>query len=94
MLSPLPIPRTNVGAGTITCNYDGVRKHKTKIGKRVFLGSDTMLVAPVELGDDARTGAGAVVTRDVPAGMLALGVPARIRKPRPPGGEPPPDKAE
>jgi len=53
-----------------------------------------MLVAPVELGDDARTGAGAVVTRDVPAGMLALGVPARIRKPRPPGGEPPPDKAE
>ncbi len=86
--------RTNVGAGTITCNYDGVRKHKTKIGKRVFLGSDTMLVAPVELGDDARTGAGAVVTRDVPAGMLALGVPARIRKPRPPGGEPPPDKAE
>ena len=82
--------RTNVGAGTITCNYDGVRKHKTRIGKRVFLGSDTMLVAPVELGDEARTGAGAVVTRDVPAGMLALGVPARIRKPRPPGGEPPP----
>jgi bifunctional UDP-N-acetylglucosamine pyrophosphorylase/glucosamine-1-phosphate N-acetyltransferase len=74
--------RTNVGAGTITCNYDGTRKHKTKIGKRVFLGSDTMLVAPVELGDGARTGAGSVVTKDVPAGMLALGVPARIRKPR------------
>ncbi len=72
--------RTNVGAGTITCNYDGVRKHRTKIGKRVFLGSDTMLVAPVELGDGARTGAGAVVTRDVPAGMLAVGVPARIRE--------------
>ena len=74
--------RTNVGAGTITCNYDGTRKHKTKIGKGVFLGSDTMLVAPVEIGDGARTGAGSVVTRDVPAGMLALGVPARLRKPR------------
>ncbi len=74
--------RTNVGAGTITCNYDGVRKHKTKIGKHVFIGSDTMLVAPVELGDEARTGAGSVVTKDVPAGMLALGVPARLRKPR------------
>ena len=74
--------RTNVGAGTITCNYDGTRKHKTKIGKGVFLGSDTMLVAPVELGDGARTGAGSVVTKDVPAGMLALGVPARIRQPR------------
>ncbi len=48
--------RTNVGAGTITCNYDGVRKHKTKIGKGVFIGSDTMLVAPMELGDGARTG--------------------------------------
>jgi bifunctional UDP-N-acetylglucosamine pyrophosphorylase/glucosamine-1-phosphate N-acetyltransferase len=86
--------RTNVGAGTITCNYDGVRKHKTKIGKHVFLGSDTMLVAPLELGDEARTGAGSVVTRDVPAGMLALGVPARLRKPRQPDGEPPPDKTE
>jgi len=74
--------RTNVGAGTITCNYDGVRKHKTKIGKNVFLGSDTMLVAPVELGNGARTGAGSVVTHDVPAGMLAVGVPARLRKPR------------
>ena len=74
--------RTNVGAGTITCNYDGVKKHKTVIGKGVFLGSDTMLVAPIELGDGARTGAGSVVTKDVPAGMLALGVPARLRKPR------------
>ena len=74
--------RTNVGAGTITCNYDGVRKHRTKIGKHVFLGSDTMLVAPIELGDEARTGAGAVVTKNVPAGMLAVGVPARLRKPR------------
>jgi bifunctional UDP-N-acetylglucosamine pyrophosphorylase/glucosamine-1-phosphate N-acetyltransferase len=74
--------RTNVGAGTVTCNFDGVRKHKTKTGKNVFLGSDTMLVAPVELGDGARTGAGSVVTKDVPAGMLAVGVPARLRKPR------------
>jgi N-acetylglucosamine-1-phosphate uridyltransferase (contains nucleotidyltransferase and I-patch acetyltransferase domains) len=82
--------RTNVGAGTVTCNYDGVRKHKTKIGKHVFLGSDTMLVAPVELGDGARTGAGSVVTKDVPAGMLAVGVPARNRKPRDPS--PPPDE--
>ena len=74
--------KTNVGAGTVTCNYDGFRKHKTRVGKRVFLGSDTMLVAPLELGDDARTGAGSVVTKDVPAGMLAVGVPARNRKPR------------
>ena len=86
--------RTNVGAGTVTCNYDGVQKHKTKIGKHVFLGSDTMLVAPLELGDEARTGAGSVVTRDVPAGMLAVGVPARLRKQRESGTDPPSDKAE
>lgn len=78
---------TNVGAGTITANYDGVRKHRTEIGRRVFLGVDTMLRAPVTLGDGARTGAGAVVTKDVPPGKLAVGVPARIREPRPP--EPP-----
>jgi acetyltransferase-like isoleucine patch superfamily enzyme len=72
-----------VGAGTITANYDGLRKHPTTIGERVFLGVDTMLRAPVTLGDDARTGAGAVVTKDVPAGMLAVGVPARLRTPRP-----------
>jgi bifunctional UDP-N-acetylglucosamine pyrophosphorylase/glucosamine-1-phosphate N-acetyltransferase len=73
---------TNVGAGTITANYDGTAKHRTTIGKGVFLGVDTMLRAPVTLGDGARTGAGAVVTRDVPAGKLAVGVPARIRTPR------------
>ena len=85
--------KTNVGAGTVTCNYDGFRKHKTKVGKRVFLGSDTMLVAPLELGDDARTGAGSVVTKDVPSGMLAVGVPARNRKPRE-RDDAPPDKAK
>ncbi|MFH1474346.1 MAG: bifunctional UDP-N-acetylglucosamine diphosphorylase/glucosamine-1-phosphate N-acetyltransferase GlmU [Chloroflexota bacterium] len=75
---------TNVGAGTITANYDGVSKHHTEIGKGVFLGVDTMLRAPITLGDGARTGAGAVVTRDVPPGKLAVGVPARLRDPRPP----------
>jgi bifunctional UDP-N-acetylglucosamine pyrophosphorylase / glucosamine-1-phosphate N-acetyltransferase len=75
---------TNVGAGTITANYDGVRKHRTTIGERVFLGVDTMLRAPVALGDGAKTGAGAVVTKDVPAGKLAVGVPARIREIRKP----------
>jgi bifunctional UDP-N-acetylglucosamine pyrophosphorylase / glucosamine-1-phosphate N-acetyltransferase len=80
---------TNVGAGTITANYDGSAKHRTTIGERVFLGVDTMLRAPVTLGDDSRTGAGAVVTKDVPPGKLAVGVPARIREPRQkPGGDP------
>jgi bifunctional UDP-N-acetylglucosamine pyrophosphorylase/glucosamine-1-phosphate N-acetyltransferase len=73
---------TNVGAGTITANYDGVRKHRTTIGERVFLGVDTMLRAPVTLGEGSKTGAGAVVTHDVPPGKLAVGVPARIRNPR------------
>lgn len=71
---------TNIGAGTITCNYDGVDKHRTTIGSNVFVGSDTMLVAPVELGDGAKTGAGSVVTKDVPAGVTVMGVPARQRK--------------
>ena len=72
---------TNIGAGTITANYDGEKKHPTVIGEDVFIGSDTMLVAPVKLGDGARTGAGAVVTKDVPEDTLVVGTPARaIRK--------------
>jgi bifunctional UDP-N-acetylglucosamine pyrophosphorylase/glucosamine-1-phosphate N-acetyltransferase len=80
--------RTNIGAGTITANYDGRTKHRTTIGERVFLGVDTMIVAPVTIGDGAKTGAGAVVTRDVPPGKLAVGMPARMRDPRPPRTEP------
>ena len=73
----------NIGAGTVTANYDGARKHSTTIGDGAFIGVDTMIVAPREIGAGARTGAGAVVTRDVPAGKLAVGVPARIREIRP-----------
>jgi len=72
----------NIGAGAITANYDGVQKHPTTIGDGAFIGVDTMIVAPRVIGPGARTGAGAVVTRDVPAGKLAVGVPARIREPR------------
>lgn len=72
----------NIGAGTITCNYDGERKHLTRIEDGVFIGSDTMLVAPLHIGEGARTGAGSVVTRDLRPGTLAYGVPAReVRKP-------------
>ena len=72
---------TNIGAGTITANYDGEKKNPTEIGQDVFIGSDTMLVAPLKLGDGARTGAGAVVTKDVPEDTLVVGMPARaIRK--------------
>jgi len=75
----------NIGAGTITCNFDGTHKYPTEIGEGAFIGSDTMLVAPVKIGAGARTGAGAVVNRDVPPYSLAVGVPARtIRKLEPP----------
>ena len=70
----------NVGAGTVTANYDGTRKLPTVIEDGAFLGVDTMLVAPVRVGRRAKTGAGAVVTKDVPPGMLAVGVPARAIK--------------
>lgn len=68
---------TNIAAGIITCNFDGKAKHRTVIGRNVFIGSDTMLVAPVTLGDNSATGAGSVVTKDVPPGTLVVGVPAR-----------------
>jgi bifunctional UDP-N-acetylglucosamine pyrophosphorylase/glucosamine-1-phosphate N-acetyltransferase len=67
----------NIGAGTITCNYDGKLKHSTTIGETAFIGSGTMLVAPVSIGDGAQTGAGSVVTHDVPPSTLVYGVPAR-----------------
>ncbi|RPI86743.1 MAG: UDP-N-acetylglucosamine diphosphorylase/glucosamine-1-phosphate N-acetyltransferase [Chloroflexi bacterium] len=71
----------NIGAGTITCNFDGVKKHPTEIGENAFIGSDTMLVAPVKIGEGARTGAGSVVTKNIEPYTLAVGVPARaIRK--------------
>jgi len=73
-------PRANIGAGTITANYDGRNKHRTKVGADARVGSNTVLVAPVEIGDGAYTGAGAVVSRDVPPGAMAKGVPARIEE--------------
>ncbi len=63
----------NIGAGTVTCNYDGVMKHRTRVGANAFIGSDTMLVAPVEVGDGALTGSGSVITQNVPAEAIALG---------------------
>ena len=70
--------RANLGAGMVTCNYDGKTKHRTNIGIEAFIGCDTMLVAPVSGGDKAVTGAGAGITKDVPVGRLAVGVPAKI----------------
>ena len=72
---------TNIGAGTITCNYDGVSKHHTEIGERVFIGSNTMLVAPVTVGNDAMTASGSVITKDVPDEALALARAAQVTKP-------------
>jgi bifunctional UDP-N-acetylglucosamine pyrophosphorylase/glucosamine-1-phosphate N-acetyltransferase len=73
----------NIGAGTVTCNFDGVSKHRTIIDRGAFIGSDTMLVAPVRVGEGASTGAGSVVNRDVPPDTVVAGVPARTRrKPR------------
>ena len=71
----------NIGAGTITCNYDGAKKHQTRIGDRAFVGSDTTLVAPVTLGDDSYVAAGSTITEDVPAGALALGRARQVTKP-------------
>jgi bifunctional UDP-N-acetylglucosamine pyrophosphorylase/glucosamine-1-phosphate N-acetyltransferase len=70
----------NIGAGTITCNYDGKFKHPTEIGENTFIGSDTMLVAPVKIGKNAKTGAGSVVTKDVPDDTLVYGVPAHPKE--------------
>lgn len=87
---------SNVGAGVITVNYDGEKKHHTEVGEDVFLGCDTLLIAPVTVGDDAQTGAGAVVKRDVPPGGVAVGMPARVIRHREPSArsrrkrEPPP----
>jgi len=72
--------RVNISAGVITLNYDGVRKHRTEIGDDAFIGSDTLLRAPIKVGARSVTGAGSVVTKDVPDDMLAVGVPARIRR--------------
>ena len=68
----------NIGAGTITANFDGTNKNRTEIGDGAFVGVDTMLVAPVKLGRESRTGAGSVVTKDIPDGATAVGVPARV----------------
>jgi len=71
---------TNIGAGTITCNYDGVYKHPTTIGRRVFIGSDTALVAPVRIGDGAYVGAGSVITENVPPDALAVARGKQVNK--------------
>jgi bifunctional UDP-N-acetylglucosamine pyrophosphorylase/glucosamine-1-phosphate N-acetyltransferase len=77
----------NIGAGTITCNFDGHTKHPTEIGEQAFIGSGSMLVAPLHIGPRAKTGAGSVVTHDLPADTLAYGVPARPKQPSDRSGE-------
>jgi bifunctional UDP-N-acetylglucosamine pyrophosphorylase/glucosamine-1-phosphate N-acetyltransferase len=72
---------SKIGAGTITCNYDGVMKHRTEIGAHAFIGSDTMLVAPVTVGAGAMTASGSVITSDVPAEALALARARQVNKP-------------
>jgi bifunctional UDP-N-acetylglucosamine pyrophosphorylase/glucosamine-1-phosphate N-acetyltransferase len=81
----------NVGAGTITCNYDGKAKHKTDIGAGAFIGSNSALVAPVAIGDNAYVGSGSVITDDVPSGALAIGRGRQVIKKdwAPPKGAPP-----
>ncbi|NCU20399.1 bifunctional UDP-N-acetylglucosamine diphosphorylase/glucosamine-1-phosphate N-acetyltransferase GlmU, partial [Candidatus Falkowbacteria bacterium] len=72
---------TNIGAGTVTCNYDGVMKHHTEIGAHAFIGSDTMLVAPVTVGARAMTGSGSVISENVPDDALAIGRARQVNKP-------------
>ncbi len=74
---------SNIGAGTITANFDGTNKNRTEIGDGAFIGVDTMLVAPVKVGRGSRTGAGSVVTKDIPDGATAVGVPARVIRRKP-----------
>jgi bifunctional UDP-N-acetylglucosamine pyrophosphorylase / glucosamine-1-phosphate N-acetyltransferase len=73
--------RTNVGAGTITCNYDGLAKHRTEIGENAFIGSNSSLVAPVKIGAGAYIGSGSVITEDVAPGAMALGRARQVEKP-------------
>ncbi len=80
-------PGTNVGAGTITCNYDGVKKHPTTIGEGVFIGSNTALVAPVSVGAGAYVGAGSTITKDVPPGKMAIARARQVNLERRPGGK-------
>ncbi len=84
----------NIGAGTITCNFDGRAKHLTVIEDGAFIGSDTMLVAPIRVGRAAVTGAGAVVTKDIPARGVAVGVPARVIRHLPSAEQPVPEPVE